>query len=383
METINELSHSRENHRQKTIRAAAPGGGKLKFASDAGFHLEVKRRVQEYFRRTGLSPRDSLRMYLKTAAILLWFGASYALLIFAATSWWHGILLSLSLALAMAGIGFTIQHDANHGAYSKKSAINHLMGMTLDMLGASSYVWRWKHNVFHHTYPNLSGADDDIDLAPFGRLSPAQRRYPIHRFQQFYLWALYGLLGPKWHFIDDFKNVSQARIARNRVPRPRGWRLLEMTCGKALFFGWALVVPALFHRWWVVLLFYAMTAFVVGLTLSVVFQLAHCVEEADFPQLPPGTNQLSSAWAVHQVQTTVDFARRNRLLTWYLGGLNFQIEHHLFPKVCHVHYPGISSIVQAVCAEFGVRYAAHDRLLGAVSSHWRWLRRMGRPAAAA
>src|SRR6266849_2486875 len=354
---------------------------KLEFASDAAFHGELKRRVEEYFGRIGLSPRDSLRMYLKTAAMLLWFGASYALLVFAATSWWHGMLLSFSLALAMAGIGFTVQHDANHGAYSRKGAINHLMGMTLDLLGASSYVWRWKHNVFHHSYPNLSGADDDIDLGPFGSPSPAQPRYRIHRYQQFSLWALYGLLGPKWHFVDDFKNVIQARIARNRVPRPRGWRLLEMLGGKALFFSLALVVPALFHRWWVVLLFYAITAFVVGLTLSVVFQLAHCVEEADFPQLLPGTDQVPSAWAVHQVQTTVDFAPRNRLLTWYLGGLNFQIEHHLFPKICHVHYPRLSVIVRAVCAEFGVRYAAHDRLLGAVCSHWRWLRRMGAPTA--
>ena len=238
--------------------------------------------------------------------------------------------------------------------------------MTLDMLVSSSYVWRWKHSVFHHTYPNLSGADDEIDLGPFGRLSPAQPRYRIHRFQQFYLWALYGLLGAKWHFVDDFKNVAQARIARNRFPRPRGWTLLELICGKVLFFGWALVVPALFHRWRVVLLFYAMISFVVGLTLSVAFQLAHCVEEADFPQPRSGTDQLSSAWAVHHFQTTVDFARRSRLLTWYLGGLNFQIEHHLFPKICHVHYPRISGIVQAVCAEFGVRYAAHDRLLPAV-----------------
>lgn len=366
-----------------SVRVAAPDGGKLKFAGDAGFHGELKRRVYEYFRRTGLSPRDSLRMYLKTAAILLWFGASYALLVFAAATWWQGLLLSCSLALAMAGIGFAIQHDANHGAYSKYGAINRLMGMTLDMLGASSYLWHWKHNISHHTYPNLSGADDDIDLGPLGRLSPAQPRYRIHRLQQFYLWALYGFLIPKWHFVYDFKNVTRARIARNRFPRPRGWSLVEMIGGKVLFFGWAFVVPMLLHPWWIVLLFYAATSFALGLILSVVFQLAHCVEEANFPQLPPGTDQVPGAWAVHQVQSTVDFARRNRLLTWYLGGLNYQIEHHLFPKICHVHYPRISGIVQAVCAEFGIRYSAYDGLLGAISSHWRWLRRMGRPVAAA
>lgn len=360
--------------------AASPSGKKVKFASDKGFHQELRRRVDAYFTRTGLSRRGSSSLHVKTAAILIWFGGSYGLLVFAATTWWEGVLLAFSLALAVAGIGFSIQHDANHGAYSKRGAINHLMGMTLDMLGASSYVWRWKHSVFHHTYPNLSDADDDINLGPFGRLSPAQPRYRFHRFQQFYLWGLYGLLSVKWHFVDDFKNVLRARIAQNRFPRPQGWHLVQFACGKALFFGWALVVPTFFHPWWVVLLAYGMIWFVVSLTLSVIFQLAHCVEEADFPQLPPGSDQLSNAWAVHQVHTTVDFARRSRLLTWYLGGLNFQIEHHLFPTICHVHYPRLSRIVEAVCAEFGVRYRAQDRILWAVSSHWRWLRRMGSPS---
>ena len=350
----------------------------LKFADDSGFHREVKRRVLEYFQRTGLSQRDSPRMYLKTAVLVLWFGLSYALLVFAATTFWQGALLSFSLSLAMAGIGFGIQHDANHGAYSSHGAINRLMGTTLDMLGASSYLWRFKHNVSHHTYTNL-GADDDINLGPFGRLSPAQPRRRFHRLQQFYIWALYGLLIPHWHFVYDFKNVARGQIAQNRFPRPRGLHLVELIAGKAVFFGWAFVVPALFHPWWVVLLYYAGTSFVLSLVLSVVFQLAHCVEEADFPEPRPGTSRLPDAWAVHQVETTVDFARGSRVLTWYLGGLNFQIEHHLFPRICHVHYPRVADIVQAVCAEFGVRYTAHERLFGAISSHWRWLRRMGSP----
>lgn len=366
---------------ERWVASASDGGGKLKFAGDSGFHGELKRRVVEYFERTGLSQRDSPRMYLKTAVLLLWFAASYALLVLMATTWWQGVLLSFSLALAMAGIGFGVQHDANHGAYSKRVAINRLMGMTLDMLGASSYLWRFKHNVSHHTYTNLAGADDDIDIGPLGRLSPAQPLRRFHRAQQFYLWALYGLLIPKWHFLYDFTNVARARIAQNRFVRPRGWSLVELIAGKAVFFGWALVVPALFHPWWLVLLYYAGTSYVLGLVLSVVFQLAHCVEEADFPEPPPGTDRLSDPWAVHQVQTTVNFAPGNRLLTWYVGGLNFQIEHHLFPRICHIHYPRIAEMVQAACTEFGVRYTAHQSFLGAVSSHWRWLRRMGRPPA--
>jgi linoleoyl-CoA desaturase len=151
-----------------------------------------------------------------------------------------------------------------------------------------------------------------------------------------------------------------------------------MVVGKVLFFGWAFLLPMFFHRWWMVLLFNLIIWFTVGIILSVVFQLAHCVEEASFPPLPTGADLVPHGWAAHQVSTTVNFAPGNRLLTWYLGGLNYQIEHHLFPKICHVHYPRISKIVAAVCAEFGIRYRAHEGLLGALSSHWRWLRQMGR-----
>src|SRR5438105_4462508 len=189
--------------------SSAHEGARLRFAGDDGFYAELKRRVQEYFRQTGTGPRDSARMYMKTAALLLWFAGSYVLLVFAATAWWQALVLSASLAFAMAGVGFAIQHDANHGAYSKHGAVNRVMGMTLDFLGASSYVWHWKHNVFHHTYTNLHGADNDLDVGPFGRLSPDQRRYRIHRFQQFYLWALYGFVF-HLHFVEDLKHVTQA-----------------------------------------------------------------------------------------------------------------------------------------------------------------------------
>jgi linoleoyl-CoA desaturase len=317
-------------------------------------------------------------MYLKSAVLLTWFAGSYALLVFVATTWWQAGLLALSLALAMAGIGFGIQHDANHNAYSGRQAINRLMGISLDMLGASSYLWRIKHNVAHHTYTNVESGDDDIDLGPLARLSPGQKHLGIHRVQRFYLWVLYGLLIPKWHFIYDFKNVAHAQIAGNRFARPRGWDLVSLIGGKAVFFSWAFVLPMSFHPWRVVLLFYAGISFLLGLVLSITFQLAHCVEDADFPAPPPDSVRLPNAWAIHQVQTTVDFARGNRLLTWYLGGLNFQIEHHLFPRICHVYYPQIAGIVEATCAEFGVRYTAQPTLRAALRSHWRWLCRMGR-----
>jgi linoleoyl-CoA desaturase len=373
--------------KERALRSApgselSPGGGrgKLRFGRDQGFHGEVKRRVLASFEQAGLSTRDSPRMYVKTAILALWFGASYAGLVFVAATWWQAIVLACSLAFAAGGISFAIQHDANHGAYSKSGAINRLAGMTLDMLGASSYVWHWKHNIAHHTYTNLNGADSDIDV-PFGRISPAQRHHGIHRFQHLYIWGLYSVFVAYWQLFEDFKQVAEGRIAGSRFPRPRGWRLIELIAGKSFFLGWVFVVPMLFHPWWAVLLCYAATSVVLSFILVLVFQLAHSVEEAAHPVLSPGASAVPSAWAVHQVQTTVDFAPRNRLLCWYLGGLNFQIEHHLFPHICHVHYPRIAGIVQATCAEFAVRYTVNEKFFVALSSHWRWLRRMGRPPA--
>ena len=135
----------------------------------------------------------------------------------------------------------------------------------------------------------------------------------------------------------------------------------------------------LFHGVWTVLLFYFVAAWVGGLILSVVFQLAHCVEGADFPLPDESTSTMDSAWATLQVETTVDFARKSRWVSWFVGGLNFQIEHHLFPRICHVNYPAISKIVEETCQEYGVRYSANETFWGGIVSHFRWLRRMGLP----
>ena len=197
--------------------------------------------------------------------------------------------------------------------------------------------------------------------------------------QGIYLWVLYGFLAIKWHLFDDFYTVATARIAGQKVPRPKGKDLAVFIGGKAVFFSMCFFVPMLLHPWYAVISVYAIAAFTSGVALSVVFQLAHCVEEADFP-LPDDKGKMQTDWAVHQVQTTVDFARGNPVLSWLLGGLNFQIEHHLFHKICHVHYPALSKVVEETCREFGVRYTANETFVSAVASHFRLLHRMGRPA---
>jgi len=351
----------------------------VKFSGSDNFQKTLKARVERYFQFTGRSQRDCWQMYLKTAIIFCWFIASYVLLVFAANAWWQSVPLAISLGLSMAAIGFNVQHDGNHKAYSRHSWINRIMAMSLDLLGGSSYTWNHKHNTIHHTYANIADQDDDINVGFFGRLAPTQRRLGIHRMQHYYLWLLYGLLPMKWHFLDDFYDVARGKIGTHRFARPKGWSLANFIGGKVLFFSLAFVLPALFHPIWMVVVFYLLAFWVNGILISVVFQLAHVVEEAEFPLPDELTGKMPTHWAVHQVQTTVDFARNNWLLTWFLGGLNFQIEHHLFPKISHIHYPRISRLVEQACADFGLRYNTHRNFFAGVASHFRWLQRMGQP----
>jgi linoleoyl-CoA desaturase len=370
----------------KSVGAAIAGPAtvateRVKFSGDNRFHLELRRRVDEFLKARGQRQRDCPRMYLKTAIILSGFVVSYALLVFVAQTWWQGLLCAIALGLFTSQIGFNIMHDGGHQAYSDRRWINQLMAMSLDMIGGSSYLWRWKHAVFHHTYCNVAGQDADIDLGILSRLAPQQKRLSFHRWQHYYMWVLYGIMAMRWHFYGDFRDMVVSKIGDHRIPRPKGWDLAIFILGKVIFFGLAFGIPLIFHRLWVVIVFYAIMATVVGLVLSVVFQLAHAVEEAAFPLPCEDSGQIENAWAIHQAETTVNFARRNSLLAWLLGGLNFQIEHHLFPRVCHTHYPAISELVEDTCREYGVKYTAHKSLWAGVVSHFRWLRRMGVPSA--
>jgi linoleoyl-CoA desaturase len=348
-----------------------------KFGVGDGFYVELRRRVETFFRTTGRRPRDCWQLYLKTGILVAVWVTSYLLLVLGAQTWWQAAPLAILLGLAAAGIGFNVQHDGGHQAYSRHPWINRLMAMTLDLIGGSSYVWHCKHALLHHTYVNIANHDADINLGLFARLTPSQKRFWFHRGQHVYLWPLYGLLAIKWHLLSDFRNVIIGRIGGRRFSRPTGWHLAIFLVGKAIFLIMAFGIPALFHPVWVVLSFYGVAALVLGMTLSVVFQLAHCVEQADFPLPRADTGRIDHAWAIHQTQTTVNFARRSVVAAWLLGGLNFQIEHHLFPRICHVNYPAMSKLVEDTCHEFGVRYMEHPSVRAGLASHFRWLQRMG------
>jgi linoleoyl-CoA desaturase len=351
---------------------------RVKFSRQGDFRQTLTERIDAYFDQPGRHRRGAGAMYRKTGIILAWFVLSYMLLVFTPMIVAGKVAAAISLGLAGAAIGTSIMHDAGHGSYSGSPLINRILFFSLDLLGGSSYVWRYKHNTLHHTYTNIEGHDDDLEVGWLGRLAEGQRHLPFHGFQHIYLWVLYGFIGIKWFFFDDFACLIRGKIGDQTMPRPPSGELVALLFGKLFFFAIAFVIPAFFHPLWAVLTFYVLASFSLGLALAVTFQLAHCVEEADFPRIPED-QRMAHDWATHQVLTTVNFAPGNRLLSWYVGGLNYQIEHHLFPKVSHVHYPHIAPIVARTCAEFGIPYRVQPTLLGGIRSHYRYLRRLGRP----
>ncbi len=354
---------------------------KLEFGNDTTFQVELRRRVDELFRTAGRSKRGGWRMYLKTAIVLVWFAASYGLLVFAASTLWQGLVLSASLGLATAAIGFNIQHDGGHRSYSDRPWVNRLMAMTMDLVGGSSYVWYWKHAVIHHRYVNITGYDGDIDIGRLGRFSPHLPWRWYYRWQHLYLWPIYCFEAAKMQLLDSFRYIITGRLGRHRIPRPRGWDLVIFVAGKVVFFAWALVIPMLLHPVPVVLFYYVVASLVLGITMVLIFVMPHTAGSVDYPLPRPDTGRVERPWAVHQATVTLDFARRNRVLTWLLGGLNYHKEHHLFPLICHVNYPFMSKVLEDTCRDFGIPYREHDSFASGLAAHYRWLRQMGMPQA--
>jgi linoleoyl-CoA desaturase len=353
---------------------AAP---KVAFESGGQFIRETRREVEAYLADGRTRRWGYARLYAKTPLALGLIAVSWALLLFAPHTLVVAIPCLAGLVLGAMLTAFCVQHDANHGAYTRSRRVNHAIGFTADaLLGFSSYAWRVKHNVAHHTYTNVDGYDDDIAQVPLARFAPSQAPRPWYRFQHYYVWALYMFMGLRWQTVGDLAAFMRGRVGSIVLRIPKGWDLAGLVGGKAFFFAWTIAVPLLFYPWWVVFGAYASFAMVTSVIMATTFQLAHCVEEASFTS-PAELGAEPRPWAVHEVETTVDFCARNRVLTWLLGGLNFQIEHHLFPRVPHTHYPQIARIVQRNCAQYGVTYTSQPSLRIALRSHFLHLRRMG------
>lgn len=351
----------------------------LAFTKQIGFRKILTQRVEAYLKEHHLPARDVPQMYLKSAIIFGWWLASYLLLLLGHLPLLANIGLCISFGLATAGVGFNIMHDANHAAYSKHSWVNKVFGLTMELLGSSSTFWRQKHNIWHHTYTNITGLDEDLETNGILRFSPSDAWKPFHRFQHLYVPFVYSLAGLQWLLLRDFQVYFTGQTDPfHKYPKLTLKEHIVFWGGKLTIFTLLWGLPLLVFPWWQMLIGFLIVMFTIGLALTTIFQLAHVMETASFPEPTGDPLHIENEWAIHEVQTTVDFAPRNKLLNWYAGGLNFQIEHHLFPHICHIHYPAISKIVQQTCAEFNVAYHCIPTWHEAILSHVRILKQLGR-----
>ena len=375
---MKDVPHSR-SEKVERVQQHGQSGPRLKFNQNLEFQIALRRSVDDYFLRTGRPKRGNWQVYLKAAILLFCFFSSYLVLVFFARNLWQGLTCAAVLALSMTGIGFNIMHDGGHRGFSEHRWVNKLAAMTLELIGASSLVWYWKHAMYHHNYVNIVGYDPDTDLGKLARFAPHQKRLWFHRWQHLYMWAVYAFLVAKFHLYSDFHHLISGRIHTHSTPRPKGWDLVTFIGGKVFFFTVAFVLPLFYHPVPVVVFYYAVVVLIMGIPLSVVFQLPHCTGRSDFPLPDEASHEMKNPWAVHQAQVTLDYDRQGRIRTWFFGGLNFHLEHHLFPSICHVNYPGMAKVVEETCRRFGVKYAEHRTFWIGLAEHYRWLREMGRP----
>ncbi len=343
------------------------------------FYQSLKSSVEEYFVENKIKRTGDWRLFSKTIILVSAAIAIYMILITGSVNAWVALLLCMLLGFTLASVGFSVMHDANHGSYSTRPGLNDFLGLSLNAMGASSYFWKQKHNIIHHTYTNVDGIDDDIAKSPIIRQCESQKWVPAHKVQYLYLLPVYSLSTIFWIFIMDFKKYFSHKIYTTDAWKMNTKNHIIFWATKILYLFFYVALPIYvwgFLPWFAG--YMALNA-VMGLTLSIVFQLAHVVENTEFEHVPlDETKHIETAWAEHQVKTTANFAMGNKIVSWFVGGLNFQIEHHLFPRVSHIHYPAISKIVMQKCKEFNLPYNKYDTMREAVASHFRVMKWLGK-----
>jgi linoleoyl-CoA desaturase len=349
------------------------------------FSVTLNKRVGEYFKHNNISRHANAEMIIKTIVMFsLYFGPYFLVVSGLVTSTAWLLLLVIVMGIGLAGIGLAVMHDANHGAYSKKAWVNDLIGYSLNLIGANAFNWKLQHNVLHHTFTNVHEEDEDIRPRGALRLSPHADWKKAHKYQFIYAWFLYGLMTLMWMFVNDFTRII--RYQKNGLARKHKAVMLNewliLIASKIVYIGYIFVIPVLFTElpWWHIVLGIFIMHYLAGFVLAIIFQPAHVIEGAEFP-LPNADYSMENNWAIHQLLTTTNFGNRSRWFSWYVGGLNFQIEHHLFPNVCHVHYRKLASIVQETTREFGLPYKSANTFIGALAGHAKLLKQLGkRPA---
>ncbi len=343
------------------------------------FFPTIRKRVNEYFEKNNIKKTGNARLHFKTIFVFALYFVPFILILTNVLPIWAVIISYLIMGLGNSGIGLCVMHDANHGSYSKKKWVNTMMEYTMNMIGASSFTWKIQHNVLHHSYTNIYELDEDIDDKPFLRLSPEGKLKWYHKFQHYYAPLLYSFATLSWVTQKDFKQLinynKTGMTERCGFSPTKEWFI--MIFSKAFYYFYMLILPVLLGvPVWLTILGFVLLHMVSGLVITTIFQLAHVVEGPEHSDIPHD-GKMDSTWAIHQLKSTANFACNNKIITFLVGGLNFQIEHHLFPTISHIHYEKISKIVKKTAQEFNLPYYEYTKFHEAVASHLKILRLLG------
>lgn len=347
-----------------------------------GFFDTLKKEIDNFFKEKNIAPTGNPKLWWKTVAMCSLFFVPITLIItgVAAGSTALFFLLWFLTGMGMIGVGCAVHHDSNHGSYSNNKTVNKIIGDIVNVVGGYDVTWRIQHNILHHTYTNIEGLDEDIDAGGLLRFSPHSKKHALHRYQHIYGWFLYCLLTLQWVTYKDYRLLfiyeKKGLLKKEKISLNKA--LLELSIYKVIYFVYMLVLPIMFSgmSWQLVVLGFLLLHFVAGLGLSCIFQLAHVLESSEFP-LPTDDRKMENSWAIHQMLNTANFSPRSKWMHWFVGGLNYQVEHHLFPHISHVHYPEISKIVKSTAEQYGVPYKVMPTFMNALAEHWRMLKKMG------
>lgn len=349
----------------------------LKFNnSNTLFSKSLKSKTNQYFQSASKKKTGNRRIFLKAIILLVSFATLYSILVFVQPHWTIGIILSIIFGVNLAAIGFNIMHDAGHNSFSDNKNLNTLLSYSLNLLGGNIYFWKLKHNIAHHTYTNIDGEDHDIEIK-FMRIHHDQELRQHHKYQHLYFVLLYGISYLAWIFFQDYEKYFRQRLGKtsDRFDFPAHEKAI-FWISKTIHFLLFIVIPVAVVGWLPTLIGLLISGIVCGFCLATVFQLAHVVTETSFKTIEE--SKVQEEWMVHQLHSTANFATGNKILTWLLGGLNFQVEHHLFPKISHVHYPALNNIVRETCAEYNIKYNEFRSFGQAFRSHVKVIQFMSR-----
>jgi linoleoyl-CoA desaturase len=346
------------------------------------FWETLKKRADAYFTSGNLTTYANRALWYKMVFMIIMTIAPYLLILSGWFSPWQMWLLCVVLGIFMAGIGLCVSHQAAHNTISPSKKVNRALSLTFNLVGLSDYIWKIKHNVFHHAYTNVYELDEGLREGEIMRLSADAPYLKVHRWQHIYGFLLYAVFTIFWTFTLDIEKLFRynGNGSRNPSARHPAKELVLFWLTKIYIVIISFVLPFYFLHITIVqfLAGFLTVHAIASMMVTLVFQVEHLTEETEHVS-PDGQGTVNCSWALTQLKGTSNFKTRTKLFEWYVGGTNYQVEHHLFPQVSSVHYPALSRIVQQTAIEFGLKYHCQPSFLAATVSHYHFLKQMGRP----